>query len=415
MADASAGAITVDEAVARVLALAASRRLATETVSLHESVGRVLAGDVIAGHDLPPFANSAMDGFAVRGADLAASGETRLRIAGTRYAGDTETAAIGAGECLRITTGAPLPRGADTVVIKERVRIEGDFLVVPASEKPGANVRAAGEDIARGARALAAGEVVGAARLGVLASLGCAHVEVVSQPQVAVLSTGDELVMPGQPLGHAQIHDSNGYGLAALAAEAGARIVDALLPFRHVRDDERALREALLAAAAEADVIVTSGGVSAGEKDLLPALVAELGEIAFWKVRMRPGMPVLCGTLGGTVVVGLPGNPVSGVVTFLLFVRPLLRALQGIAEPSSPRLHAQLSAPIAKRHDRAEFMRARLEPRADATLGVRVLPKQGSGMLHGVVGADALVVVPEHARELEAGHVVEVIALPAGY
>ncbi|MCW5580513.1 MAG: molybdopterin molybdenumtransferase MoeA, partial [Luteimonas sp.] len=226
---------------------------------------------------------------------------------------------------------------------------------------------------------------------------------------------GDELVMPGRPLGHAQIHDSNGFSLAALAAEAGASLVHAPLPFRHVRDDRGVLREVLLAAAADADVIITSGGVSAGEKDLLPALLAELGEVVFWKVRMRPGMPVLCGTLGRTVVVGLPGNPVSGVVTFLLFVRPLLRALQGIAEPSSPRLHARLSAPIAKRHDRAEFMRARLEPHADGTLGVRVLPKQGSGMLHGVVVADALVVVPEDVRELDTGHVVEVIALPAGY
>ncbi|MCW5568748.1 MAG: molybdopterin molybdenumtransferase MoeA, partial [Dokdonella sp.] len=165
MADAPAGAITVDEAVARMLALAASRHPGTETVDLHRALGRVLARDVMAGHDLPPFANSAMDGFAVRGADLSIHGDTCLRIAGTRYAGDPETAAIGPGECLRITTGAPLPSGADTVVIKERVRVEGHVLVVSAGEKAGANVRAAGEDIARGMRALAAGEVIGAARL----------------------------------------------------------------------------------------------------------------------------------------------------------------------------------------------------------------------------------------------------------
>ncbi|MBN8482413.1 MAG: molybdopterin molybdotransferase MoeA, partial [Xanthomonadales bacterium] len=214
---------------------------------------------------------------------------------------------------------------------------------------------------------------------------------------------------------HAQIHNSNGYTLAALAVEAGAQPLDAPTPFRHVRDDEASLRVAMLAAAREADIVVSSGGVSAGEKDLLPALVGELGTIAFWKVRMRPGMPVLCGDVAGTPVVGLPGNPVSSIATFLLFVRPLLRAMQGMADPMAPRLHARLLAPLAKRHDRTEFMRARLEPSADGTLGVRVLPKQGSGMLRGVTEADALVVVPEDVRTLETGAVVETIALPAGY
>ena len=415
MTDKPDTALAVDEAVARVLALAAARRLPSERVELHEARGRVLAHDVIAAHDLPPFANSAMDGFAVRGADLSSDAATRLRIVGTRFAGDGEAAMIAAGECLRITTGAPLPGGADTVVIKERVQVDGDMLVVPGGEKAGANVRQAGEDLARGARALAAGEAIGAVRLGVLASLGMTGVDVVRRPRVAVLTTGDELVMPGAPLGHAQIHNSNGFSLAALAIEAGARPLDAPLPFRHVRDDEASLRAALRAAAAEADVIVTSGGVSAGEKDLLPALVAELGAIVFWKVRMRPGMPVLCGTIAGTPLIGLPGNPVSGIATFLLFVRPLLRAMQGITEPATPCLHAHLAHPLAKRHARREFMRARLQPRADGSLAVAVLPKQGSGMLGAMAGADALVVVPEDARELAAGTLVEVMPLPSGY
>lgn len=411
----AAGALAVDAALARVLALAATRRLAAESIELHAARGRVLAHDIVAGHDLPPFANSAMDGFAVRAADLVDGAATRLRIAGTRYAGDGETASIGIGECVRITTGAPLPEGADTVVIKERVLIEGDVLVVPAGETRGANVRRAGEDCARGERALAAGEAIGAAALGVLASLGQAQVEVVRRPRVAVLTTGDELVMPGERLGHAQIHNSNGYTLAALAIEAGAQPLDAPTPFRHVRDDEASLREALRAAAGEADLIVSSGGVSAGEKDLLPALVAELGTIAFWKVRMRPGMPVLCGEVDGTPVLGLPGNPVSTMATFLVFVRPLLRAMQGMAEASAPRLHARLLAPLGKRHDRAEFMRAQLVHSTDGVLGVRVLPKQGSGMLRGMAEADALVVVPDDVHALDAGAVVETIALPAGY
>ena len=415
MDEATGGALAVDIAVARVLELARRRERTIEVVDLADAPGRVLAHDIVAGHDLPPFANSAMDGFAVRGADLVVGGETRLRIVGTRYAGDAETAAIAEGECLRITTGAPLPRGADTVVIKERVRIKGDDLVVPHGEKTGANVRQAGEDYARGEHALAAGERIGAGRLGVLASLGLARVEVARRPRIAVLTTGDELVAPGERLGHAQIHNSNGYSLAALATEAGAQPLDPARPFRHVRDDEAGLRKALLAAAAEADVIVTSGGVSAGEKDLLPALVRELGEIVFWKVRMRPGMPVLCGTIGGTPIMGLPGNPVSSIATFLLFVRPLLHVLQGCRVVEVARLSAHLLTSISKRHDRAEFMRARLEPQGDGTLAVRVLPKQGSGMLRGVAEADALVVVPEDVHEIEAGSVVEVIPLPARY
>ncbi len=415
MADATTGLLAVETALARVLEMAAARRLPPESVELHAARGRVLARDVMAGHDLPPFANSAMDGFAIMAADLAADVPTRLRIVGTRYAGDGEIAAIGSGECLRITTGAPLPRGADTVVIKERVQVDGDVLVVPAGEVPGANVRRAGEDYARGERVLAAGDVIGASRLGVLASLGLARVEVMRRPRIAVLTTGDELVAPGVRLGHGQIHDSNGYALAALAEEAGALPLDVPTPFRHVPDDEASLREALRGAAREADVIVSSGGVSAGEKDLLPALVGELGTIAFWKVRMRPGMPVLCGMIAGTPIIGLPGNPVSSIATFLLFVRPLLRAMQGIAEAVTPRVHARLLAPLVKRHDRTEFMRARLEPSADGSLGVRVLAKQGSGMLRGIAEADALVVVPDDARALEAGAVVETIVLPAGY
>ena len=377
--------------------------------------GRVLAVDVVAAHDLPPFANSAMDGFALRGADLPRAGERRLRIVGTHFAGDAPAASVAAGECVRITTGAPLPHGADSVVIKERVRVEDDELVVGSGERAGANVRAAGEDYAAGEIALRAGQRIGAARVGVLASLGHADVRVAARPRVAVLTTGDELVAPGTALGAAQIHNSNGYSLAALIAEAGAVNVDRVPPFRHLRDDARAVREGLLAAAEVADVIVSSGGVSAGEKDLLPGLVAELGRLHFWKVRMRPGMPFLFGQIGKTLVFGLPGNPVSSIATFLAFVRPALAAMQGADDAREIRLHARLAAPIMKRHERTEFLRARRESRDDGSLWVTALAKQGSGMLRGVVEADALIVVPAHVRELGVGAVVEVLPLPAAY
>ncbi len=407
--------VSVEEALARVLDLAAARRLPDESIDLTEAAGRVLAKDVVATHDLPPFANSAMDGFALRGIDLPASGERRLRIVGARFAGDAAAASVGESECLRITTGAPLPCGADSVVIKERVRVEGDELVVGVGHATGANVRAAGEDYAAGELALRAGQRIGAGRIGVLASLGMSHVSVAARPRVIVLTTGDELVPPGNALGRAQIHNSNGYSLAAMVAEAGASNLDRDPPFRHLRDERDALRDGLLEAASRADVIVTSGGVSAGELDLLPGLLAELGHVHFWKVRMRPGMPVLCGAIGTTLVFGLPGNPVSGIATFLAFVRPALRTMQGADDAPGLRMHARLAAPIDKQHERTEYVRARREPRADGSLWVNALAKQGSGMLRGIVEADCLIVVPASVRRLDSGTLVEVVPLPEGY
>ncbi len=414
MADFPTG-ISVDEARRRVLDLAAAHRVAPERVALHEAAMRVLAEDVVAARDLPPFVNSAMDGFAVRGDDLPTAGERRLRIVGTRYAGDGQAAVLEAGECLRITTGAALPRGADTVVIKERVRVDGDELVVGEGQVAGANVRAAGEDYRAGEIALRAGQRLGAGRLGVLASLGHAEVQVAARPRVVVLTTGDELVAPGMPLGPAQIHNSNGYSIAAMVAEAGAANIDSMPPFRHVGDDRVALRDGLLAAAAVADVVVSSGGVSAGELDLLPDLLAGIGRIHFWKLRMRPGMPVLCGAIGRTLVFGLPGNPVSGIATFHALVRPVLRAMQGADDAAGERLHARLAAPIGKRHDRTEFVRARRESLADGSITVRAVARQGSGMLRGIVEADCLVVVPESMTDPAAGTLVEVLPLPAAY
>lgn len=401
--------LSVDEAIARVRDLCAPRRLPVEAIALDRALACVLAADVIAPHDQPPFANSAMDGFALRGDELPSGGERRFRMVGQVLAGAASAPQCASGECVRITTGAPLPAGADTVVIKENVRVDGDGVVVGA-ERPRANVRPPGEDYRVGEVALRAGTRLTAARLGVLASLGCDVVEVVRRPRVALFVTGDELVPPSQPLGFGQIHDSNRYSLGALLRQCG--VEPAIVG--HLPDDPAVLREALRDAGAECDLILSSGGVSAGEADFLPALIAELGRVHFWKVRMKPGMPLLCGEVGRALAFALPGNPVSTIATFLAFVRPALDALQGAAE-SPRRWRARLAAPVLKKHDRAEFLRACVESMDDGTLAATPLGKQGSGMLRGVAEADALIFIPESVRELDAGAAVDVLPLPGLY
>ncbi|HEX7112037.1 MAG TPA: gephyrin-like molybdotransferase Glp, partial [Mizugakiibacter sp.] len=369
--------------------------------------GRVLAESLRAPHAQPPFANSAMDGFALRGAELPAEGERAFALTGEVFAGAPAVPTVETGACVRITTGAPLPPGADTVVIKENVRLEGDRVWVPAGQRAGGNVRPAGEDFAAGDAVLAAGTVLRAPQIAVLAAFGFDAVAVRRAPRVALFSTGDELAPPGAPLGFGQIRDSNRPMLSALLREAGAEVVQGA----HVRDERETLRERLAAAAGDADLIVTSGGVSAGEADHLPGLVRELGRIHFWKVRIKPGMPVLFGEIGGALVFGLPGNPVSCAATFLTLVRPLLDALRGRGNTPPP-LRARLAVAVRKPHARAECLRCALSADAEGVLWARPHGQQGSAMLRGLAEADALAVIPEQARELAAGSVVEVLPLP---
>jgi molybdopterin molybdotransferase len=399
--------LTVDDARRRIVDLCAQRRVAVDTMPLDRALGRVLAVDVVAPHAIPPFANSAMDGYALRGADLPRDREKRFRLAGVMLAGTGTALGIGADQCVRITTGAPLPEGADTVVIKEHARVDGDFVVIPPHERAGANVRPAGEDLAEGETVARAGTALTAARLGLLAACGQAEVPVARRPRVALLVTGDELVPPSQPLGFGQIHDSNRYSLGGLLETLGI----VAEPAAHLRDDTDALREALLDASRRCDAVVCSGGVSAGEADHMPRLVAELGRVHFWKVRMKPGMPFLCGEIGKAIVFGLPGNPVSSLATFLMLVQPGLLAMQG-AEEGRRRWHARLAAPIRKKHDRTEFLRARIACGEDGQLWVTALARQGSGMLGGVAEADCLIVVPDDVRERREGESVEIVFLP---
>lgn len=397
----------VAEARALIVSIAQSHRLPAESISLSSAIGRILADDVIAPHDVPGFANSAMDGFALRAADLPSAGEKHFRLIGEIFAGGNTASEVETDTCVRITTGAPIPAGADTVVMKENTRIEADRVIVMPGTLPAANVRPAGEDYHVGDIALRRGCRLGPAQLGVLASFGVTDVPVVRRPRAVLLTTGDELVAPGNPLGFGQIHDSNRYSHGGLLESLGVELV------RHerVRDDPAALRDALQRAGANADLIVSSGGVSAGEADFMPRLVAEIGKVHFWKVRIKPGMPFLFGQIGAAMLFALPGNPVSGFATCMALVKPALDAMSGVTG-QTPRLRARLRSAIAKRHARAEFQRAKLECDAEAVLWTTPHAKQGSGMLRGVAEADALIMLPEGEREFAIGEAVEVMPLP---
>ena len=393
--------IGLEQALQIVAARAAQHRLPIETVPIAGAHGRVLAEDIRAAHSLPPFANSAMDGFALRGADLPADGAREFALIGDVFAGATSAPDIGEGQCVRITTGAPLPTGADTVVIKENVSVEDGSVRVKASESAGANVRAAAEDYAAGDLALGSGTPLGAAQMAVLAALGVDRVPVRRRPCVAIIATGNELVPAGEPLGFGQIHESNGLMLASLARESHAKVVAQ----RCVRDDAEALRSALLEAAAEADVIVTSGGVSAGEADHLPGVLRGIGEIHFHKVRLKPGMPTLFGGIGACLYFGLPGNPVASAVTYRVFVRFALRAMLGVTTVPKP-VRTRLDAPLHKRHPRAEFARCSLRIDDEGVQWAALHAKQGSGMLRGLAETDALALLPEGEKEYRRGDVV---------
>jgi molybdopterin molybdotransferase len=395
--------IAFDEALAILRATASARRPAPERTSLSRCHGRVLAGEVVAPIPLPPFDNSAMDGFALRHADLAGQGRG-LALAGEQFAGAATGLRVGAGQCLRITTGAPLPEGADTVAVKELVRAEGERVRVPDDTAAGANIRRAGEDVASGDRVLATGQVLTPARVSLAAALGIDQLAVAPRPTVAVFTTGDELVPPGMPLSHGQIHDSNRELLLGLLRADGLEPTAwPVLP-----DDPARIAAMLGDAAASFDLVLTCGAVSSGEKDYIPALLHARGRVRFWKVRMKPGMPVLFGELGRAAFLGLPGNPVSVLATWLTLGRALVDGLQGRSEPR-PRCHARLAAPCGKSHARREFVRGRLASAADGMLEVTPNPATDSHRMRAAADSDTLLVLPEGPQSLQAGDVVEVL------
>ena len=394
------------EALAILQAQAAARRLPAERLALARAHGRILASDVAATMDMPAFDNAAMDGFALRHAELDPAGGSVLTLAGEQFAGPATVAAVGPGRCARITTGAPLPPGTDTVVMKEDTALEGGRVRILAKPDPGRHVRRRGEDVRRGDPLAAAGEVLTPARLALLASQGIDTLEVSARPTVAVFSTGDELVEPGMPLAHGQVYNSNRELLMGLLRGEGLEPV----AWPTLPDDPAAIESALRHAGEAFDLVLTCGGVSAGEKDHLPALLQRRGRVHFWKVRMRPGMPVLFadgGSLGPALLLCLPGNPVSVLATCLAVARPLLDGLQGRA-PRRP-WRARLSASWDKPHERLEFLRGRLASDEEGVLWVAPDPADGSHRLRAAAVADALIVLAPGARAYPAGSVVEVV------
>ena len=390
-------------AEARQLVLAEVRPLPAEDVRVGDALGRVLAEEVTSAHDLPPFDSSAMDGFAV----VAGLGG-ELPIVGESRAGQPSDRPLGRGEAIRISTGAEVPTGADAVVPVERTSSADGRVVVPDTEA-GANVRRAGEDVRAGTPVLGAGVELGPAEVAVLTSLGREAVRCGARPRAAIVVTGDELVPPGRPLGPGQIRDSNAAALSAQATRAGARVESV----EHAADERAATTAALEGALRAADVVCISGGVSVGEHDHVKASLAELGaEERFWGVALKPGKPTWFGTAGQTLVFGLPGNPVSAMVTFHLLARPALRALAG-ANPSETRAQAILDAPVRRSAGREQAVRCRLRAGDD---GWHVAPtkEQGSHVLTSMLGAGALAMIPPGEGEVAAGERVDVELLQRG-
>jgi len=380
---------SIDEA--RATLLAAVQPLTPTNLPVNDTLGLVLAEDVRAAHDVPSFANSAMDGFAVR----AGQAGQRLRIAGESRAGAPYASTILDGEAVRISTGAALPAGADGVLQIELVQDDEDAVTLREAVAPGRNVRDAGTDLRAGATVLTSGTRIGPAELGIAIGAGRQGLLVAPRPRVAIVTTGDELVEAGAPLRPGQIHDSNGPTLAALAARAGAEVVGR----GHAVDDPEATRAVIAEALDVADVLVLAGGVSVGPHDHVKRALADLGvDELLWRIALRPGKPTWLGHRGAQLVFGLPGNPVSAYVTFLLFARPALNALQG-ADATVPRTRAMLAVDVPRHPDRDECVRVRR--RDDGS--VEPTGPQASHVLSSLLGAEALAIVPRGEGDLPAG------------
>ncbi len=397
-------ALSIDQARAR-LESEVEAIGGVEKLALRSALGRILAEDIYSAIDVPAHTNSAMDGYAVRAGDLPRDGTTSLSVIGTALAGAPYDGGMGHGECVRIMTGAPLPAGADTVIMQEQVQREADGIRVGTGHQHGENVRYAGEDLARGQLVLAAGRQILPADLGLLASLGLAEVSVRRRLRVAFFSTGDELRSIGETLGAGQIYDSNRYTLYGMLHRLGVDFIDMGV----VRDERAAVQRAFLEACACADAIITSGGVSVGAADYVKETLEALGEIHFWQVAMKPGRPLAFGRVRDATFFGLPGNPVSVMVTFYQFVEPALRKMMGSRDARPiPTFRVPCAVRLHKRPGRAEFQRGILERAADGQLVVRDTGGQGSGILRSMSLANCFIFLPSESATIEPGTPVEV-------
>lgn len=401
--------LSADEAQSSILR--EFTRLETETVSLSEARGRVLASDVSSSLDIPPFANSSMDGFAIVSSDTAeASSENRarLRVSSHIAAGSSDEVTISPGVCARIMTGAPVPNGADAVIPFEEVADSGGVIEISSPVRAGACVRPAGQDTTAGQRILNQGIELSPMHIALLASTGNELIQVVRRPRVTILSTGDELVSPGLPLKPGQIYNSNSPMLAAAVKEAGG-----IAEISRPAEDSVGQLTSALQSAATSDLIVTSGGASVGDHDHLRDVVRSNGEVGFWRVRVRPGKPLLFGKVFGTRVIGLPGNPTSSMVTFELFVRPVLRTMLGAAA-YRPSIEVVVDEKIENHGGRRTFARVRLSYREGA-FHAELAGAQDSAMIRPLAAADGLLVIPEDREEMKAGETGKVLVwrLPA--
>ncbi len=379
---------------------------ATQVVPIMEALDRVLAQDVVSPVSVPPHDNSAMDGYAFRGSELNQGPSVTLRCVGTALAGPAWHGQVNAGECVKIMTGAVMPKGLDTVMPQEMAQVAQDRITFPASAlQTGDNRRLCGEDIAQGQVALATGTRVGPAALGLLASLGVPEVSVHPRLRVAYFSTGNEILSLGDAPREGAVYDSNRYTVLGLLTRLGCQMIDL-----GVCPDDPALLEARFRqAASSADVVITSGGVSVGEADFTKAMMRQLGDVAFWRIAMRPGRPMAVGRIGPCVLFGLPGNPVAVMVTFLAFVRPALLRLMGATERPLPVVRARSQDRLRKKPGRTEYQRGILSRGSDGDWLVRTTGQQGSGVLSSMVQADGLMVLPHEQGDVQVGDWVDVM------
>ena len=375
-------------------------------VSIREALGRVLADDVCSPMNVPPFINSAMDGYALNAADIADAGESSLKVIGKSFAGRPFDGAIQTGECVRIMTGAVVPQGADTVVMQEHAKVDGETITISAEHKKGQNVRHPGDDFSTGDIIIKAGERLSPVKLGLLASVGVTEFNIIRTPVVAFFSTGDELKGVGQALQPGDIYDSNRYILFGMLKKMGVECIDmGVIP-----DIKQQIELTLTEAANIADVVITSGGASVGEADYIKEILDEIGEVNFWKIAMKPGKPLAFGKINNTLFFGLPGNPVSAIATFYQFVQPSIKLLEGEISDNTLRLTARCLSKLKKRPGRKDFQRGILKTDENNALVVDTTGVQGSHMLSSMSKANCFIVLDADAGDIEAGTEVEVQA-----
>ena len=395
--------LSAEAALAQIKA-GANRVKGIEKIAIREALNRILAEDIRSRINVPSGANSAMDGYALGGADIPAEGTAELTVLGTAWAGKPFAGKVTPGSCVRIMTGAIMPAGTDTVIIQEDVQVTDSGIVIDGSTRTGDNMRQAGEDIALGDLVLTQGRRLNPADIGLIASLGIAEVCVVRRLRVAFFSTGDELRSIGETLNDGAIYDSNRYTLYGMLQRMGADIIDMGV----IKDDLEALEEAFAIAAANADVLITSGGVSVGEADYIKQILAKLGQVDFWKVAIKPGRPLAFGHVGDAVFFGLPGNPVSVMVTFYEFVQPALRKMIGEDSTGALTLKARCDSRLKKRPGRVEYQRGVLQQDNEGNLVVVKTGAQGSGILTSMSQANCFIILPLDSSGIEPGMYVDI-------